>query len=275
MTASFRLVAIDVDGTLLDSEYQLASSAEAAVETARRAELMVSLVSGRPRCGILEYLEHLDLNAPDITSGGAFIYDPQRSRVILDDRIPRETAHQIILKARQAGVAIFSEAPYEIQFEAASDILERTPTVGKDFMVRSQDLLKEPDLQPNKITMIGDPEILKQLDEELRELDQPIHLTSSGARFLEANRQGVNKGHALIKLADYLDIQPSSILAIGDNHNDVSMFKVAGFSVAMGNAPQEVQAKVDLIAPTNDDHGLLWTLERLAKNSFPFDKWTP
>lgn len=272
MTDPFKLAAIDVDGTLLNSEYQLAASAKAAIETARRAGLMVTLVSGRPRCGILEYLEHLRLEAPDITSGGAFIYDPQRDHVISEERIPPETARQVFLKARQAGVAIFSEAPYKIHFEAPADILERMPSVGRDYMVRSQDLQQEDDLQPTKITLIGDPEVLRELESALRTIDPPIHLTSSGARFLEANRQGINKGYALRTLADYLDIPPHSIIAIGDNHNDVSMFEVAGYSVAMGNAPELVKDQADLVAPSNDDDGLLWTLEKISQDGFPVDK---
>jgi hypothetical protein len=272
MSTSFQLVAIDVDGTLLNSKYQLTASAEEAIETAQRAGLMVSLVSGRPRCGILEYLERLDLKTPDITSGGAFIYDPQQDHVISEERIPPETAQQVFLKARQAGVAIFSEAPYKIYFEAPADILERTPSVGRDYMIRSQDLLKEGDLRPTKITMIGDPDLLRELEASLRTLDQPIHLTSSGAKFLEANRLGINKGFALKRLANYLEIDPNSMLAIGDNHNDVSMFEVAGFSVAMGNAPARVKDKVDLVAPTNDDHGVRWTLEKLSRNAIPLNK---
>lgn len=274
MKTSFDLAAIDVDGTLLNSAYQLVDSASEAMQLANQADLMVCLVSGRPRCGILEFLSTLKLSTPDITSGGAHVYDPRHDHVILDEIIPSDAAEDVILKARQSGVAIFAEAPYQIHFEASADILDRTPSVGRDYMIHSQDLLQEKSLQPRKITLIGETPTLSDLEVELRDLGLPISLTTSGPRFLEINRENVDKGLALRSLVDYLHIDLERTLAIGDNHNDVSMFKAAGWSIAMGNAPDEVKKDVDFVAPSNDSDGVLWTLKKLLQGSSPFRDWT-
>lgn len=269
MKQTFRLAAIDVDGTLLDSEYKLVGSAEELAQLARRAGLMVCLVSGRPRCGIMEYRKRMQLSSPDITSGGAHVFDPTNDRVILDERIPSEAAHEVILEAREHEVAIFAEAPFEIHFEAPVEILDRTPSVGRDYMVHSQDLLKEPSLQPGKITLIGDPPTLARLEKELLALELPVNLTTSGPRFLEINHKSVDKGVALKALAGYLQVELGGVLAVGDHHNDVSMFEIAGCSVAMGNAPDEVKKKSDLVAPSNDEDGVLWVIQNLLQGSLP------
>jgi hypothetical protein len=274
MKTSFELAAIDVDGTLLNSAYQLVDSAGEAMQLASQAGLMVCLVSGRPRCGILEFLSSLQISNPDITSGGAHVYDPRHDRVILDKVIPSGAVKEVILKARRSGVAIFAEAPYQIHFEASADILDQTPSVGRDYMIHSQDLLKVRSLQPRKITLIGEAPTLSELELELRDLGLPISLTTSGPRFLEINRENVDKGLALRSLVDYLQIDLERTLAIGDNHNDVSMFKTAGCSIAMGNAPDEVKNIVDLVAPSNDDDGVLWAMQKLLQGSSPFKHWT-
>jgi len=116
--------------------------------------------------------------------------------------------------------------------------------------------------EPGKITLVGEPEILHRLAEDLGALPVPIHSTSSGPRFLEITRAGVNKGSALRRLAAYMGIPDMFILAVGDSHNDVSMFQFAGRSVAMGNAPLEVRASADLVAPSHDADGLAWVLRK-------------
>ncbi len=258
-----RLVAIDVDGTLLNSRQELPESAAHMVREVLARGVKVSIVSGRPRCGIRAYLEALSLKDPDISSGGAHIYDPQQGRVLAHMPVPRLAAKAVVHRSREYGVAIFFESPEQILYEGDPSILEHTPSVPREVLRRAKDILSEEGAsEPGKITLVGEPEMLLRLAEDLGALPFPVHCTSSGPRFLEVTRAGVNKGSALRRLAAYLGIPDTSILAIGDSHNDVSMFQFAGRSVAMGNAPLEVRASADLLAPSHDSDGLAWVLRK-------------
>jgi Cof subfamily protein (haloacid dehalogenase superfamily) len=118
--------------------------------------------------------------------------------------------------------------------------------------------------EPTKINICSNPGHLLEIEKELRLLNLPIYLTYSAPIALEITRLGINKGEALKILAAYLAIPLERILVIGDSHNDISMFKIAGMAVAMGNAPSEVKATADLVAPSNDEDGVAWVLREMV-----------
>jgi len=108
------------------------------------------------------------------------------------------------------------------------------------------------------------PDLLSKIERKLRLLNLPVYLTYSAPTYLEITRSGINKGEALKILATYLAIPLEHILVIGDSHNDISMFDIAGIAVAMGNAPEEVKAAANLVAPSNDEDGVAWVLRELV-----------
>lgn len=262
-SSSIQLIAIDIDGTLLDSQQNLRSSVIEAIGNVVEKGYMVSLVSGRPRCAISEYLQLLPLNAPDITSGGAFIYDPSSKHVIMNYLLPSDATKVVVKTARKTGVDIIFGYPDIIYYEGKSDFLERERGIADEHLQRTTDILQFTDKQPGKIMLVGEQGILKRLEYTLRTLEQPLHITYSGSTLLDVTHENVNKGTALQHLEKYLDVPLEMVLAVGDSPNDISMFDVTGFSIAMGNAHDEVKHHADFIAPTNDDEGLAWVLQQL------------
>lgn len=262
-TSPIRLIAIDIDGTLLDSQHELRTEVITTIGQVVEQGFKVSLVSGRPRCAILKYLQSLSLNAPDVTSGGAFIYDPRTDRAVLYQPLLPDATKAVVETARKAGVDIFFGSPDTIHYEAQSDFLEREHGVADEHLRHTNDILQSTDLRPGKIMLVGEQGIITKLEYSLRMLNQPVHITYSGASLLEITHINVNKGTALQHLAGYLNISLEMVLAIGDSPNDISMFDAAGFSIAMGNAHDEVKQHANYVAPTNDDEGLAWILRRL------------
>ncbi len=260
---SLKLIAIDVDGTLLDSRLQLREEVRKAIKDVMNKDLLVALVSGRPRCGVLELLEQLNLNAPDITSGGAFIYDPHRDHVIAYTTLQPETTRSVVEIARRSGAAIFLGSPERIFYEADPVILDHTPSVARAYLHHTDDILRDSDLRPGKITLVGEPDVLRKSEDALRALQQPPNLTYSGATFLEINHPNVSKGSALKRLEGYLNIPLDAVLAVGDSQNDISMFNVVGYAVAMGNSHEGVAKHADFVAPSNDEEGLAWVLRQI------------
>ena len=261
---SIQLLAMDIDGTLLDSKRQVRPSVREAVRVALDQGLIISLVTGRPRCGTLPLLEELDLTSPDITSGGAYIFDPAKDYVVAYQPLLSETARAVVQLARRPDVGIFFGSPNQISFEVPFEDFHRSSTLDPRYLHRASDLLTETDLQPGKITLVSDLAVLKELEGQIRRMRIPLDLTYSGDTFLEINRDGVNKGSALQLLSDYLGIPLEAVVAVGDSPNDISMLKVAGYSVAMGNSPPEVRQLADLVAPSNDEDGVAWLIDKIG-----------
>jgi 5-amino-6-(5-phospho-D-ribitylamino)uracil phosphatase len=266
---AYDLVAIDIDGTLVTSENKLSMSTVPPIRETQARGTGVTLVSGRPKLKMTPLLKELDLTLPYIGSGGAYIADPSNNLVILHRPLAREEAAEIVELARAAKAPILSQEPDHLYYEGGLEELERLIAISKIDVTGVEDsqveILRVDDVlqacaEPTKITICGEPGHLLEIERKLRLLNLPIYLTYSAPTYLEITRSGTNKGEALKVLANYLAIPLERILVIGDSHNDISMFRIAGLAVAMGNAPEEVKAAADLVAPSNDEDGVAWVL---------------
>jgi len=218
-------------------------------------------------------LKELDLTLPYIGSGGAYIADPSNNLVILHRPLAREEAAEIVELARAAKAPIISQEPDHLYYEGGIEELEQLIAISKIDITGVEDsqveILRVDDVlqacaKPTKINICGESRHLLDIERKLRLLDLPIYLTYSAPTYLEITQSGINKGEALKVLAIYLAIPLERILVIGDSHNDISMFGIAGMAVAMGNAPEEVKAAADLVAPSNDEDGVAWVLRELV-----------
>jgi len=237
----------------------------------------VTLVSGRPKLKMTPLLKELGLELPYIGSGGAYIVDPSKNLVILHCPLGQEETEAIVELARAAKAPIISQEPEHLYYEGSLEELEQLIASSKIDITGVEDsqveILRVDDILqasagPTKINICSKPGHLLEIEKELRLLNLPIYLTYSAPISLEITRSGINKGEALKILAAYLAIPLERILAIGDSHNDISMFKIAGMAVAMGNAPREVKAATDLVAPSNDEDGVAWVLREMVLKEY-------
>ena len=125
------------------------------------------------------------------------------------------------------------------------------------------DLILELTALPEKGLVVGDSQKLAELFNYYQNNTHEVSFTFTSPTSMDILPKGVSKGNALIKLAEHFQIKPERIAVIGDYMNDLEMFKVAGTSVAMGNAPQEVKQAADMIAPSNDMSGVAWAINQL------------
>jgi Cof subfamily protein (haloacid dehalogenase superfamily) len=260
---AFDLVAIDVDGTLLDSHNKLTDETEAAIHAVRDQGIGVTLVSGRGHLPLRELLQRLDLQQPFIGSGGAYIADPITGQVIEHSLLDRKDIEIIVGLARAAQVGIFFEEQQRLIGEAKPEFMNSIRAISGVEVTETQDILRDTEEAPTKMFMTSDHAVLVSLEHEIRQRQLNVNLVYSAPIYLEATRLGVNKGSGLHRLAAHLGIPVERIAVIGDGGNDVSMFQVAGLAIAMGNALPEVKAAADVIAPTNDAGGVAWALREL------------
>lgn len=259
----YDLVAIDLDGTLVDAQNNIPESAELALRELRAAGIKVVLVSGRPEIAILPVFRKLELTLPLISSGGAYVVDPANGTLIAEFQPPIEDIRALVLMARAAGLTLVFQKSNEICSEGSPAILEVLRAAVRVPIAQVEDGLAAcPD--PIKVTVCGPRPQLDLIYAEMQRLGLRLSAVLSGPEYLEVTAQGVSKGKALMRVAEYLHMSPERVLVIGDAPNDLSMFEVAGLAVAMGNAPPEVQAGADVVAPSLEQDGVAWALRNLV-----------
>jgi Cof subfamily protein (haloacid dehalogenase superfamily) len=273
MTYPYDLVAIDVDGTLVNSENHLTEATKAAVRAVMAKNIGVTLVSGRARLTMAPFLAELGITLPFISSSGAHIIDPVSNKTLYYSALPIEVLSVIVKHARAVQSPIIFQESDRLFYEGSPEVLQYLSdtykidiTVADEFkahFIQVDDILQA-HAEPIKVYMCHDPAIVQGIEAKLKQQHLPIYMTYSAPPYLEITSSNATKGEAIQRLAAHLHIPLERILAIGDSRNDLSMFAVVGKRVAMGNAVPEVLAAADLVAPSNDEDGVAWTLRNVV-----------
>lgn len=245
-----KLMAFDLDGTILNPESLIEPVVRAAVARARAAGVTVTIATGRMFRSARAYAAELGLGAvPLIAYNGALIQDSADGRVWCHRPLSHAAARSIgrYLAARGVHVNIYcGDALY---VEATNAITERYASrVGVEPIV-APGLLSDLPWAPTKMLAVAEPDEIPRLAADIRRLvGDGVTLASSCPTFLEITDRGVNKGAALAELAAALDIRREEVLAAGDGQNDLEMIRYAGVGVAAHGAFPEVLAEADLVA---------------------------
>jgi Cof subfamily protein (haloacid dehalogenase superfamily) len=257
-----RLVASDLDGTLLRGDLTVSERTRAAIHDARRAGLTFVAVTGRPPRSVRILNERIGLEGIAICANGALVYDLDSGGVQDQTPLAAEVALRIVRGLRKVapGVAFAWEDVQGFSCE---------PTWARDPMTPTQrvgfgdplELVRVPLL---KVLARHSDLDFDQLAERARRVtgDEAI-VTWSTRQVIELSAAGVTKAYALERVCARLGVDPAQVIAIGDMPNDLTMLAWAGQSVAVANADAEVLAAVDEVTASNEDDGVALILERL------------
>jgi hypothetical protein len=253
----FRVIAVDLDGTLLSTELLVSEENRRAIQLAYRQGLQIVLVSARPPFGIQMILEDLELDGCLVAYNGAYVIDAHRGEVLVDQAIAKENTLKAIqiIREHELYVGYYAGFEWYVEKECAEMHWERRALKRFPHVVD----LTQPSLpEPHKLIVI-DLEDNQRLLRVYRTMqgDLPdLNIHFSGQHAFEVTHQMATKGRALAFLAQKMNVPPESFAAIGDNYNDLEMFSFAGVSIAMGNSPSEVQSAADRVVASNDEHGV-------------------
>jgi hypothetical protein len=263
MKHQIQLIAMDVDGTLLDDDKFIAPGAAEAIQAVKARGVMVALVTGRNKPTLRWILDELDLWGPFIGSGGAYVADLSTGKIIEQHTLPMEDVHQLIVMARKHHLFMFVDHAEWMLCELEPVQYREIKRLHKYAWQVVPDLLAAIPEPPLKALVLGDHEKLEEIKKYFETNHRPVHLAFTANTSMDMVSQDVNKGHALTVLAGYLNIPLNKIAVIGDYDNDLEMFHIAGVSVAMGNAPEIVKRTATFIAPNNNEGGLAWALNKI------------
>ena len=267
-----KLVAIDMDGTLLNSKKELLEETKQYFKDfhKKETETLLVLCTGRPETGIRPYLKdlgYLEENHYIISQNGANIYESRTGKRVMDAFLDSAAIQKWIELGKKHGISVmgagvdyyycFDQEPTEwMEFDVklVSGKLKRIPTkesLNTDFY---------------KILLMGDEEQLNEFETFIpQEWRDEFYVVRSQKYLVEVLTKGVNKAFGLEKLAQKLNIEPSEIAAIGDAANDVEMLEYAGLAIAMGNASEEVKAISDIVTDTNENNGVIKAIDQLIQ----------
>ncbi len=261
---AIKLIAIDIDGTLLNTEKQMTRATVDALEAAAKAGIHVCISTGRPLTECREYTDRLPGMRYIVTCTGAQVMDMQTGTDIFRKALSAEELRMLYKIICRYGAIpdIFDE---ENRIHNRATDIDNAEFWGSLYEVVRTSHIPEADLDgyvenyqgiTNKIHMFfHDLSKKPALWEELKKL--PYEIMESDEDDLEIMPLGIDKGLGLQKLAEHLGLQPEEVMAIGDGGNDVGMFRYAGTAVAMKNAGSAAKAAADRISLyTNDEDGV-------------------
>ncbi len=262
-----RLLALDLDGTLMDDSMVIRSDrVRRAIAAAQARGVIVTLATGRMFDFLLPFARDLGLAAPLICYQGGLIQAPDAEAPIYRATMDPALVRQVLAFTARRGWHCVLYADDEVFLDE-----KRHPErFYRDMLGRR--LVWVDDLAsvlqrhaPVKFLVFVDPDEAQDVLAELRQaFAGQMELTRSHARIVEGNPLGVSKGDALRRLAEHLDVPRAQVMAIGDQENDLPMIAWAGFSVAMGNGSPAVKAAADWVAPPVTEDGAAVAIEHFV-----------
>lgn len=263
-----KLVAIDLDGTLLNNQKQISQENQAALAKAKANGIKIVLCTGRPLKAILPYLDVLNLRGTgdySITFNGGLVQKNDTGTIVDKQALSVEDVTDLLALAKQMDMPLdVLRDEVVLCFPTSSVHQTIYPKLNPLLVFQSatqQELTAE--ALYNKAVVAYDQKELDQwipaIPKEFRERFEVIKTRSN---LLEFMPKGVTKAYGIRLLAKKLGIQSSEVMAIGDEENDLSMIHYAGVGVAMGNAIAAVKEAADIVTATNEENGVAQVIQQ-------------
>lgn len=253
---TFKLLALDLDETLLDANSQISGENRAAIRRAVANGVLVTLATGRMFRSALPYARQLEIDLPLITYHGALIRTVS-GKDLFYRPVALAQAKEIVeaALAQDLHINVFvHDQVYVAEENEYTRFYRKLTKVPVNVVPDLYSTLTEP---PVKLSIIGRSKQLKKIQKELRQAyGDKLQIVISLPHYLEITDKEATKGKALEFLAKMHRIPRQQVAAIGDSYNDISMLKYAGIGVAVDNAYAEVKAAADIITESNVNHGV-------------------
>ena len=264
-----RLLVLDIDGTIAGQSNGVREPVKQAIRSAQAKGVQVAIATGRMYCSALRFYHEVGSTLPLLAYQGAWIQDPATQQIYQHLPVSRTTAEALLDYFESDALRLLLSVHFYINDQLY--VREVTPET-KIYAERADiqpmpvgDLRKTLHSEPTKVLALSDDTaVIEQMLGSLRKQYTPaeLYLTKSVATFFEATNPAANKGTAVRYLAEeILGLSAQNVMTIGDNFNDVEMLEYAGLGVAMGNAPAQVQAIANWVAPDVEEDGAAVAIE--------------
>jgi Cof subfamily protein (haloacid dehalogenase superfamily) len=259
----YKLIAIDIDDTLITDDKEVTPGTQAALEQAVEAGAVVTLATGRAYASAKVIARQTGLNVPIITYQGALVKTLLDEKVLYERYVPVEAARKLYTFCLDRDLHLQTYVDDKLAAREENDRLRGYAGLNGTLYEIEPDFARLIEQPTPKLLIIDEPDYLDVIAVELRELLGPeVHITKSKPHFLEIMHRDGTKGNALAFLAEHYGFSLDETIAVGDSWNDHEMLEVAGLGVAMGNAIPALKAIADYVAPGNNEEGVKHVIEK-------------
>ncbi|HEY9876734.1 MAG TPA: Cof-type HAD-IIB family hydrolase [Candidatus Obscuribacterales bacterium] len=266
-----KLLVLDIDGTIAGKSNDITETVKQAIRAVQAKGIQVAIATGRMYRSALRFHREIGSTLPLLAYQGGWIQDPATDKIHRHLPVPAQTASQLLYYFEQPELRSLLSVHFYINDQLY--VREITPET-QIYAQRSGiepipvgDLRNTLTTEPTKILALSDDiALINNLLGTMRKRYTPaeLYMTTSVATFFEATNPLVNKGTAVRYLAEeMLGLSSANVMTIGDNFNDLEMIEYAGMGVAMGDAPADVQAIAQWVAPSVEQDGVAAAIEAL------------
>ena len=257
----YKLLVLDVDGTLLNDEREISKRTLAALLKVQQMGVRIVLASGRPTYGLMPLAKTLELGY-----NGCQIIKAQNGEILFERRINPEMLPYLEKKARKNGFAIFTYHDDTLITDSPdNEYIKNEALLNNLKIIREDEFSTAIDFAPCKCMLVSDKEkALIGLEQHWeKRLAGTLDAFRSEPYFLEVVPCGVNKANTLGALLEHLGVTREEVIAVGDGVCDVTMLQLAGMGVAMGHSQDSVKVCADYVTASNEEDGVALAVEKL------------
>ncbi|MDO4535255.1 MAG: Cof-type HAD-IIB family hydrolase [Clostridium perfringens] len=273
----YKLICIDMDGTLLNKDHEVSKENKEALKEALRRGVRIAISTGRVFPTIEIYSKLLGINVDVICSNGSYIKERNSEDIIFKSILNENLLNKIYNMTRKynfltyfdttEGIISETKIPDNDSYRLMNSWvneekikLYQVPDFKEAFNDEKHNILKVILIQTKTSKTFEDAK------EDLEEISKIADLAYSWGGAVEIMEKGTTKGNAVKMLADKLNIKKEEIICIGDSGNDLSMLKEAGLSIVMGNASEKIKKYADFVTDTNENSGVAKAIRKFVLN---------
>lgn len=267
-----KLIAIDLDGTLLNSKNEISEANLKAIKMADSCGIKIVIATGRSIFSAVEIIESLNIDAFLLALNGAVVAEKKKTsplKIIRKSLLEKEKISDSLKLARQKEITFIASGEFgsdRVEFKSTQELVqefyEERPDLNKvslDEMIlniskNKKEYLKLAFTDSNTQNLLDLQQTLKK---------ENIATIFSDHHYIEHLPEGINKGTSLAYLTDLIGISLNDVVAIGDQENDLEMLTISGLGVAMGNANEKIKKQANLVTETNDKNGVALVIEKV------------
>ncbi|MEX2415122.1 MAG: Cof-type HAD-IIB family hydrolase [Paenibacillaceae bacterium] len=263
----YKLVAIDLDDTLLNDDMEVSEATKLTLAEAVARGVIITLATGRMYASAAKIAEQLQLNVPLITYQGALVKNSLDGHVLYERYVPHDITQWVYHYCAENGLHLQGYVNDQLYVKEVNEqILAYSKLSNIPYIVEPNfaSILAQPQ---TKLLIIDEPANLDRIGDHFRSvIGTQAHVTKSKPNFLEITHTEGTKGNALRFLAEHYGCSIAATIAIGDSWNDHDMIETAGLGVAMANAVQPLKQIADFITTSNNEDGVKLVIDQFILN---------
>ncbi len=261
----YKMLAVDVDGTLLTSEDKITERTKNAIRLAEEKGIVFVISSGRPVHAVLPIIAQLGLKKdhPFISYNGAMAVKDSSGEILYQEVLSPENSLDIFRFGTEYDTTVMVWSKGELFTNKMNERAHKYSAFTKTKLNLIEDSEQFFKVGATKVLWYDDVDLINRYSEELKtKVGKGVSFYTSKPFYLEFVNSNISKAVALERLGEYTGIKRENIMAIGDGWNDLDMIKFAGFGVAMGNSHNEVRDSADFVTLSNDEDGVAFAIEK-------------